>query len=137
MPQYKICFLGYKQLTSIAQQVVPTLPFDDCEIQIVDCLPDTLPEIVDGMMAKGFEVFIAGSSNAAAFSQPPVCPSESIARTPWLPGPSTVPPKSKTIIQATTRAIPLGYRRNRAITSMRRPIFRLPSAMEVVPGMQE
>ena len=46
MPQYKICFLGYKQLTSIAQQVVPTLPFDDCEIQIVDCLPDTLPEIV-------------------------------------------------------------------------------------------
>ena len=53
MPQYKICFLGYKQLTSIAQQVVPTLPFDDCEIQIVDCLPDTLPEIVDGMMAKG------------------------------------------------------------------------------------
>lgn len=69
MPQYKICFLGYKQLTSIAQQVVPTLPFDDCEIQIVDCLPDTLPGIVDGMMAKGFEVFIAGSSNAAAFSR--------------------------------------------------------------------
>ena len=69
MPQYKICFLGYKQLTSIAQQVVPTLPFDDCEIQIVDCLPDTLPGIVDGMMAKGFEVFIAGRSNAAAFSR--------------------------------------------------------------------
>lgn len=66
---YKLCFLGYKQLTSIAQQVVSELPFDDCEIQIVDCLPDTLPDVVSNMMTKGFEVFIAGSANAATFSR--------------------------------------------------------------------
>lgn len=68
-PPYKICFLGYKQLTALAQQVVPELPFDDCEIQIADCIPDTLPDVVNGMIAKGFEVFIAGSSNAATFSR--------------------------------------------------------------------
>ena len=45
---YKLCFLGYKQLTDIAQQVVRELPFSDCEIQVVECLPDTLPEIVSG-----------------------------------------------------------------------------------------
>lgn len=66
---YKICFLGYKQLKDIAQQVVKDLPFDDCEIQVVDCFPDTLPGIVDSMVAKGFEVFIAGSANAAVFSR--------------------------------------------------------------------
>lgn len=66
---YKLCFLGYKQLTGIAQRVVPELPFSDCEIQIVDCLPDTLPGIVDSMTTKGFEVFIAGASNAAVFSR--------------------------------------------------------------------
>lgn len=66
---YKLCFLGYKQLTSIAQHVVHDLPFTDCEIQIVDCLPDTLPDIVDNMSTKGFEVFIAGGANAAVFSR--------------------------------------------------------------------
>ena len=66
---YKLCFLGYRQLTDIAQQVVPELPFNDCEIQIIDCLPDTLPEIVSNMTVKGFEVFIAGGANAATFSR--------------------------------------------------------------------
>lgn len=66
---YKLCFLGYKQLTDIAQQVVQELPFNDCEIQVVDCLPDTLPEIVSDMTTKGFEVFIAGGANAAMFSR--------------------------------------------------------------------
>ena len=66
---YKLCFLGYRQLTSIAQRVIPELPFDDCDIQIVDCLPDTLPDIVDTMSTKGFEVFIAGGANAAVFSR--------------------------------------------------------------------
>lgn len=66
---YKLCFLGYKQLTGIAQHVISDLPFHDCEIQIVDCLPDTLPDIVDAMSIKGFEVFIAGGANAAVFSQ--------------------------------------------------------------------
>lgn len=66
---YKLCFLGYKQLTSIAQQVVQELPLSDCEIQIVDCLPDTLSDIVNSMSTKGFEVFIAGGANAATFSR--------------------------------------------------------------------
>ncbi len=66
---YKLCFLGYKQLTSIAQRVVHDLPFTDCEIRIVDCLPDTLPDVVDNMFTKGFEVFIAGGANAAVFSR--------------------------------------------------------------------
>ena len=66
---YKLCFLGYKQLTSIAQQVVPELPFNDCEIEIVECLPDTLPEIVSRMTTKGVEVFIAGGANAVTFSR--------------------------------------------------------------------
>ena len=64
---YKLCFLGYKQLTELACQVVDELPFHDCEIQIVDCVPETLPEIVSNMTTKGFEVFIAGASNAATF----------------------------------------------------------------------
>lgn len=66
---YKLCFLGYKQLTGIAQRVVPELPFSDCEIQIMECLPETLPAIVDSMSTKGFEVFIAGAANAAVFSR--------------------------------------------------------------------
>lgn len=66
---YKLCFLGYKQLTDIAKQAVQELPFSDCEIQVVDCLPDTLPEIVSSMLTKGFEVFIAGGANAATFSR--------------------------------------------------------------------
>lgn len=66
---YKLCFLGYGQLTVLAQQVVQELSFDDCEIEVVDCLSDHATELVSQMTTKGFEVFIAGSANAAMISR--------------------------------------------------------------------
>jgi PAS domain-containing protein len=63
----KLCFLGYKQLTTLARKVIDELPYTDTEIHLIDCIVETLPRPVDDALGKGYEIFIAGSGNAAAF----------------------------------------------------------------------
>ena len=65
----RICFLGYNQLTEMARRVLDSFPFDDCEIDIVDCLPDQLPERLPALATRGYEIYIAGGANAAVFSR--------------------------------------------------------------------
>lgn len=64
---YKICFLGYEELSDIAQQVLQRHLFDDLNVLLLDSTPDTLSEKVEYAIQQGCEAFIAGSSNAAEF----------------------------------------------------------------------
>ncbi len=66
---YKICFLGYKKLGEMARDVISRLGYTDTEILELDCTPETLVQTVDAARAKGCQVFIAGSGNAAEFKR--------------------------------------------------------------------
>ncbi|WBW49388.1 PrpR N-terminal domain-containing protein [Peptoniphilus equinus] len=65
----KICFLGYQRLTEIANEVVAKYPFDGCVIEVIDCVPEKLPELIRELATKGFDIYIAGGANAAVFSR--------------------------------------------------------------------
>lgn len=63
----KICFLGYKQLSVLARNVIDKLEYDDIEVEVCDCNVENLPQVVDDAVNRGYELFIAGSANAAKF----------------------------------------------------------------------
>ncbi len=64
---YKICFLGYRNLSGLAKSALSALDLPDAEIRIVDCNVENLHETVESALRDGFEIFIAGSANAAEF----------------------------------------------------------------------
>ncbi len=64
---YKICFLGYRKLFDIACDVVAKLDYNDTLVIVKDCLIPSHPEMIQSALAEGYEVFIAGSANAAEF----------------------------------------------------------------------
>lgn len=66
-PKYRICFLGYGQLSELARPVLEQLEFDDTEVLLVDCNVESLPGTVNKALADGYDMFIAGSANAAEF----------------------------------------------------------------------
>lgn len=67
--KYKICFLGYGKLSEIARSVLDSLEYDDTEVLLADCNVETLPATVDQALENGYEMFIAGSANAAEFKR--------------------------------------------------------------------
>ncbi len=67
--KYRICFLGYGKLSEIAKPVLDSLSYDDTEVSLADCNVETLPETVDRALEDGYEMFIAGSANAAEFKR--------------------------------------------------------------------
>lgn len=66
---YKICFLGYKKLGELAQQVIEHLNYSDTTIILKECVPDTLVQAVNEGLGEGCQVFVAGSSNAEEFKR--------------------------------------------------------------------
>lgn len=64
---YKICFLGYSRLYSLANEVVASLPPSDISYLVIDCDLDTQDEYVQEAIRAGCEVFIAGPGNGASF----------------------------------------------------------------------
>lgn len=67
--KYHIGFLGYGQLTEMAQEILPKLSWPDTEIQIINCTADTLQACVAQGRQNGCEVFVGGAANAAEFSR--------------------------------------------------------------------
>lgn len=65
--KYRICFLGYGKLSEIAKPVLENLEYEDTEVLLADCNVETLPATVDRALESGYEMFIAGSANAAEF----------------------------------------------------------------------
>lgn len=65
--KYRICFLGYRNLTDLARSALESLQLQDTEVRLEDCNVETLQQTVDQAAADGFEIFIAGSANAAEF----------------------------------------------------------------------
>lgn len=66
---YKICFLGYKKLSEMAQRVISELEYPDTLIFEKECTPETLSQAVGEARGEGCQVFIAGSANAAEFKR--------------------------------------------------------------------
>lgn len=66
---YKICFLGYQELTQMALSYVKEMQLQDTEIMVRDCTPANLKSIIEEAQAQGFEIFIGGGSNYAAFKR--------------------------------------------------------------------
>ena len=64
---YRICFLGYRNLSVMARSAIGSLALPDTEIRLEDCNVETLQKTVDKALLDGFEIFIAGSANAAEF----------------------------------------------------------------------
>lgn len=67
LEKYKICFLAYQHLVELAQEVISETEFPNATIDIVDCTADSLAAAVAAKEQSGFNVFIAGFSNAAEF----------------------------------------------------------------------
>ena len=65
--KYRICFLGYRSLSSLARTALETLNLPDTDVKIEDCHVETLQSVVDRAILEGYEIFIAGSANAAEF----------------------------------------------------------------------
>ncbi len=65
---HKVCILGYKKLTDIAEEVISEFHVNDVEYIILECNLDNMNECVEEAMRLGCEVFIAGPGNAAKFS---------------------------------------------------------------------
>lgn len=66
---YKICFLGYKKLGEMAQQVIEHLNYSDTTIILKECAIDTLAQAVNEGLSEGCQVFVAGSANAEEFKR--------------------------------------------------------------------
>lgn len=65
--KYSIFFLGYRNLSVMARSAIESLSLPDTEIHLEDCNVETLRKTVDQALRDGFEIFIAGSANAAEF----------------------------------------------------------------------
>lgn len=65
--KYKVCFLGYKKISDMAQSFLKKSPIANMEVIIMECTPETLDEHVQRAQQLGCDVFVAGSSNAAEF----------------------------------------------------------------------
>ena len=65
--KYRLCFLGYQNLTNLARSALASMDLTDTEVRLVDCNVETLQKTVDQALAEGYEYFIAGSANAAEF----------------------------------------------------------------------
>jgi len=64
----KICFLSYKKLTSIIEDVIQKVEFPGVEFVILDdCVPENLTSKIAEAQLLGCSAFIAGSANAAEF----------------------------------------------------------------------
>ena len=66
---YKICFLGYQELTEMARKTIEDMKLSDTEFMLRDCTPDSLREVLDEAVTAGYEIFIGGGSNYARFKQ--------------------------------------------------------------------
>ena len=66
---YKICFLGYQELTTMAQKNIDALQLPDTKFIVEDCTPQKLKGIIDKAVADGYEIFIGGGSNYAEFKR--------------------------------------------------------------------
>lgn len=67
--QYKICFLGYRELQDMAQRVISTLDYPDTTVILKECAIETLDEVVSEAKQEGCQVFVAGAANAEAFKR--------------------------------------------------------------------
>lgn len=65
----KICFIGYGKLSEMIREVLKESAFDDVEVSLIDCSFDTLKENVTKAIHVGYDVFIAGSANAAEYQR--------------------------------------------------------------------
>lgn len=64
----RICFLGYKKLTAIIEDVIRKIEFPGVEFEVQDdCVPENLASKVEDAVLRGCDAFIAGSANAAEF----------------------------------------------------------------------
>lgn len=52
--RYQIGFLGYGQLTQLAQEVLSELSWPDTEIQVMNCTADTLQACVEQGRRNGW-----------------------------------------------------------------------------------
>lgn len=66
---YKICFLGYRKLREMAQQVIDKLNYQDTTVVMKECAIETLEQMVNEADSEGCQVFVAGSANAEEFKQ--------------------------------------------------------------------
>lgn len=66
---YKICFLGYRKLREMAQQVIDKLNYQDTTVVMKECAIETLEQVVNEADSEGCQVFVAGSANAEEFKQ--------------------------------------------------------------------
>ena len=66
---YKICFLGYRKLRRMAQQVIDKLNYQDTTVVMKECAIETLEQVVNEADSEGCQVFVAGSANAEEFKQ--------------------------------------------------------------------
>ena len=64
---YKICFLGYRKLREMAQQVIDKLNYQDTTVVMKECAIETLEQVVSEADSEGCQVFVAGSANAEEF----------------------------------------------------------------------
>ena len=67
--KYKICFLGYGQLSELARNVISKLEYPDTTVILKDCAIDDLKQTVIDCNAEGIQVFVAGSANAEEFKR--------------------------------------------------------------------
>ena len=65
--KYRICFLGYQILSDLARNVIDSLDLPDTEVYLADCNVETLHATVESAVTEGYEMFVAGSANAAEF----------------------------------------------------------------------
>ena len=65
--KYRLCFLGYQNLTELARSALAGMELPDTEVRLADCNVETLQKTVDQAIADGYDYFIAGSANAAEF----------------------------------------------------------------------
>ena len=59
---YKICFLGYRKLREMAQQVIDKLNYQDTTVVMKECAIETLEQVVNEADSEGCQVFVAGSA---------------------------------------------------------------------------
>lgn len=65
--QYKVCYLACKELTELERRVLESEEFSNLQFRAVSCTVENLPEAVDEARRDGYDIFIAGTANAAEF----------------------------------------------------------------------
>ncbi len=67
--RYKICFLGYGQITDMGQDTLSKFSWPDTDILLLNCTPETVSTRVEDAKKWGCQIFVAGSANAAEFKR--------------------------------------------------------------------